>query len=346
MINKYKKAFTLAEVLVTIAILGVVAAIILSNTVRNVQKNINRSKIKKAMAVYATVIDNIATTQRLYTAKDLNNYANNDGNCTNIKSYFKIAKSNGKCVFQTFDGVFWNFTKANNVIVAFKEQNLTSAIAYDINNYDAFYFVTSIQDNIVKVNALNYSTETLSYADIFDTDSVIGWGYTLPVRKLWSFLGEYEFPDYSKYSATCTGETTISCTKCTTSGNDTTCNTYNENGTRLLSCVNFNSSTGKCKSADVNGYHCYNCDKYGLNGSSSGYTNFSLKEGFKVQVGINGNGIMKNDKVSTIMLNDYSYLQTCDVNMKCKTCYKYGGGENYCDNYKKTENGKTYYSPY
>ena len=340
---KRKIGFTLAEVLITLTILGITVGIVIPSVMKNYDKTLKKTKIKKAMATYDNAINQITVLQRIYNAKDLNNYANEDGQCTNLKTYFKTVKSNG-CKFKTPDGVYWDFTKANKPIVAFKEKDLKTQTAYNVNNYDAFYFVTAFQNNDVKINDPNYKQGTLNYVDIFDTNAVIGWGYTLPVRKLWNFLGKYEFPDYTKYSANCQGSTKISCTKCTKSGSDTTCKTYNENGTQVLSCTNYNSATGKCKTADVNGYHCYDCDKSGLNGST-GYMYYNLNDGFKVQVGLDGNGIM-NNKVNYIAMKDNDFLTKCDVSMKCTGCYRQGSSTNNCALYKKTdENGKVYYSP-
>ena len=47
-----KKAFTLAEVLITLTILGVVAAIAVPNLIRNYQDKVTVTQVKKAYSMY------------------------------------------------------------------------------------------------------------------------------------------------------------------------------------------------------------------------------------------------------------------------------------------------------
>ena len=55
-----KKGFTLAEVLITLSILGVVAAIMIPNIIQNYQKRLTITKLKKAYAVLENATQNIA----------------------------------------------------------------------------------------------------------------------------------------------------------------------------------------------------------------------------------------------------------------------------------------------
>lgn len=49
---QHKNAFTLAEVLITLGIIGIVAALTMPNLIANYQKNILRNQLKKSLSVY------------------------------------------------------------------------------------------------------------------------------------------------------------------------------------------------------------------------------------------------------------------------------------------------------
>ena len=62
---KKKAAFTLAETLIVLVILGVVAAITIPALVRNQMEAQNRTRIKKAMTVYDMLINKIVVENNL-----------------------------------------------------------------------------------------------------------------------------------------------------------------------------------------------------------------------------------------------------------------------------------------
>ncbi len=98
-----KKAFTLAEVLITLSILGVVAAITIPSLVNRNSDIAALVKLKKAVSNYEDVsavymVENEVT--------DLQNMMGDD--CGNAGDYFKIVSQEG-CVFTTSDGVQWTF---------------------------------------------------------------------------------------------------------------------------------------------------------------------------------------------------------------------------------------------
>ena len=115
-----KKAFTLAEVLITLSILGVVAALTIPSLVNRQSEMAAQVKLKKAIANYENVaavymVENESTdlgdgTKTTDMAKD----------CTTLGNYFKIVKSNAGtngCNFTTSDGVLWNFNKNGNAVL-------------------------------------------------------------------------------------------------------------------------------------------------------------------------------------------------------------------------------------
>jgi len=114
-------AFTLAEIIVVLTLLGTVAAITIPSALNNVSKKSNVTKIKKAYAMYDKFIQSFIVINNIKTLKDLKylashdgtaiattpvrkNYATtteytqarneyNNGNCENIHKDFKIKKN-------------------------------------------------------------------------------------------------------------------------------------------------------------------------------------------------------------------------------------------------------------
>lgn len=102
-----KKAFTLAEVLITLSILGVIAAITIPALVNRNNDIAAQTKIKKAIAAY----ENVAN---VYMAE--NQVADLAGLvCADMGDYFKIVSGADTCQFTTADGVEWTFDTNGNV---------------------------------------------------------------------------------------------------------------------------------------------------------------------------------------------------------------------------------------
>ena len=87
------KAFTLAETLITLVILGIIAAITIPALVRNHVENANRTKLKKAMTVYDTALSKIIIENGIKSNDGLITYAGNEeNNCQGSAPYFKSTK--------------------------------------------------------------------------------------------------------------------------------------------------------------------------------------------------------------------------------------------------------------
>ncbi len=109
-----KKAFTLAEVLITLSILGVVAALTIPSLVNRQSEMAAQVKLKKAIANY----ENVAAVYMVENeSTNISGIAANS--CANIGNYFKVVNKNSSnaCVFTTADGVLWNFNSAGNVVI-------------------------------------------------------------------------------------------------------------------------------------------------------------------------------------------------------------------------------------
>ena len=95
-----KKAFTLAEVLITLSILGVVAALTIPSLVNRQSELAAIVKMKKAVSQYEQVAE-------VYMAE--NEATTFDVGCGDLDDYFKQVTGAGECTFTTADGVEWHF---------------------------------------------------------------------------------------------------------------------------------------------------------------------------------------------------------------------------------------------
>ncbi len=96
---KNKKAFTLAEILITLSILGLVAAIVLPTAINRAKDSANRTKLKKALSMYERAINNIVSDNDFKDINTMDEWGLKDGgdnsktyNCANAEKYFKIAQ--------------------------------------------------------------------------------------------------------------------------------------------------------------------------------------------------------------------------------------------------------------
>ena len=118
-----KKAFTLAEVLITLSILGVVAALTIPSLVNRQSEMAAIVKVKKAISQFEQVAE-------VYMAE--NNETNINGmiknaTCDGLTEYFKMVNKTSNCIFTTADGVQWNFKyDANGSSVFVYDSNATT----------------------------------------------------------------------------------------------------------------------------------------------------------------------------------------------------------------------------
>ena len=87
-----KKAFTLAETLITLTILGVVAAITVPMLINKQMESANRTKLKKAMAAYEKALNQMIVDNDV--KGDIASALNKAG-CTITSPYFKKINGDG-----------------------------------------------------------------------------------------------------------------------------------------------------------------------------------------------------------------------------------------------------------
>ena len=142
-INK-KKAFTLAETLITLTILGVVAAITIPAMIQKYIEATNRTKVKKAMAAYEKAIwQMVVENGNSAISSWADGIANN---CANTTIFFKKIQGEG-CRFKTSDGVWWDITDIEHPIIAFNEEDLD-----DENATNRFELFAHNENGILRVN--------------------------------------------------------------------------------------------------------------------------------------------------------------------------------------------------
>ena len=178
--KKDKKGFTLAEVLVALTILGIVAVLVVPGLTNKSQTIAKRVKIKKALSVYESAINTIITENNLpQTTSSLDSFIKNDDECSNAYKYFKAIKKNG-CQFKTSDGLWWDVgTNAtmSNAIVAFKNAaDLKKAKASSYTDYSAFYFITDFDDfGTPRILDLNYGYNAPDILQVVFTSKIVAF---------------------------------------------------------------------------------------------------------------------------------------------------------------------------
>ena len=157
------EAFTLAETLITLTILGVVAAITVPSLINKYSEAANRTKVKKAMAAYEKALNQMIIENDIKgTITAVQGFA--VGNCDETSKYFKTIETitNNKCRFKTADRVWWDITDIEHPIIMLNDDYKTSeldtaetglkALAKSGDNKEVFGMVGTIEDGIVRIN--------------------------------------------------------------------------------------------------------------------------------------------------------------------------------------------------
>ena len=125
MTGKKKVAFTLAETLITLTILGVVAAITVPMLINKQMEAANRTKVKKAMTNYEKVLNQIVIDNDLKTDAALTNWTQNQYDCDKTIKYFKAVDEIDPCIVKMSDGLWWDIGDIKNPIIFLDKKLLT-----------------------------------------------------------------------------------------------------------------------------------------------------------------------------------------------------------------------------
>ena len=186
--QKQKTAFTLTETLITVVILGIVAAILVPNLINRQVENTNRTKVKKAMAAYEKTINFIILENDIKSTEELKEFGEEE-TCKFSKAYFKTVQDGANdCIFKPADRVWWDISDLTNPLIILKEdlkdESLANlqAMAKNIINNTVFAMVGRFDDlGTLRVNDNAYEQS--------QENNLANQKY---VKKLWYFLTNQE----------------------------------------------------------------------------------------------------------------------------------------------------------
>ena len=157
--GRKRAAFTLAETLITLTILGVIAAITVPMLINKQMEAANRTKLKKAMAVYEKALNQMIIDNDI---KSSIGTTLNGNNCEKTNPYFKPIKTatGNNCRFQTADKVWWDITDIEHPVISLKDQITTAQESATIKGKAdslekdkiSFVMVGEIKNGIVRIN--------------------------------------------------------------------------------------------------------------------------------------------------------------------------------------------------
>ena len=154
--KKIEKAFTLAETMIVIVVLGIIATLTIPALVNKNKESVAKTKVRKAMAAYESALNKMIIENDLKSDTALNTWAG--ANCANSTNYFKKVQGDG-CIFKTSDGIWWNISNIERPIIAFKQDDLAQEKANAANDKTAFVLVGRFgTDGSLRVDDLGYET--------------------------------------------------------------------------------------------------------------------------------------------------------------------------------------------
>ena len=165
-----KNGFTLAETLIVLVVLGMVAIITVPSFIKRYHTYVIRAKIKKCMMVYDVVIQKMTIENDLRTGADLKWWANSDSKCTNVKSYFRKAGGYG-CILVTSDRIYWDVSDITNPLISVSEEDMQKAKISGTDGKRSFRFVSTFDSKTgaFRTNELIFEQqrfkESLNYAN-------------------------------------------------------------------------------------------------------------------------------------------------------------------------------------
>jgi len=137
-----KKAFTLAEVLITLSILGVVAAMTIPTLVNRQSDIAAQTRLKKAISNYHDLVEVYLIDSGESDAKNM--FTTVGGvNCSNAGEFFKMTNQDN-CKITAADGAYWEIDKDTGNAWVY---DAASSPRYGVFMWNANGFVNSDQCN-------------------------------------------------------------------------------------------------------------------------------------------------------------------------------------------------------
>ena len=186
--EKKKTAFTLAETMIVIVVLGIIATLTIPALVNKNKESVAKTKVRKAMAAYESAINKMIIENDLKSDTALNEWAGATANCGNPSNYFKKVQDVNGCIFKTSDGIWWDISDIERPVISFKEINADNATqittnANNANDKTAFVLVGRFgTDGSLRVDDLAYEKDN----SISDDNNYESYEQ---VAKLYNFIG-------------------------------------------------------------------------------------------------------------------------------------------------------------
>ena len=307
--KRFAKGFTLAETMIVIVVLGIIATLTIPALVNKNKESVAKTKLRKAMAAYESALNKMIIENDLKDNGPLTTWAGNlDNGCANSTQYFKKVQGDG-CIFKTSDGVWWNISDIERPLIAFKQDDLTTEKANAQNDYSAFVLVGRFgNDGSLRVDDLAYETAN----SIKDNSNYESYDQ---VSKLYNFIlgkkNTVEICDFAckitKYRNTqCRGEY-YDYRACVFSNDGSSYHYYDENGNYIFSAYECSGNGDNCSYSEKSEYDSNGRRTIEYRGCDGNGNNCSNSTRYKYDD--NGNFIW-----------DYGYC--CDGNGEnCEECY-------------------------
>lgn len=271
--NSYKRsAFTLAETLITLSVLGIVAALTIPSVVRKQIEASNRVKIKKAMGVYETMMSKIVVENDLKSNAAIQawNTPDEDGNYP-VSNYIKYTKyaNDSKCQFCAADKVCYNFCDIQSPIIALNEKDLNEETAQSRTNRAFYLFAQYDGQGILRITEPQFTYSLTTGANTNEVNA--------SVARLYDFINGKTSTTKEEIAVNNSGTRACSNSTKNSSGNFISCmqaldeneefsyfNIYDENGNKdYVRCATYGSGSRGTTQNCWYGYNGTSFTKYG-----------------------------------------------------------------------------------
>ncbi len=188
--NTNKKAFTIAETVILLVVIGTIVVLSIPSIVNNHLKSTNKIKLKKAMESYSFILQTMVTENHINSNSKMRIWADTEqNNCANTSVYFKI-REGADCRFKTTDNIWWDISDIENPIIILdkklKNENIVTLREYAARNIEANgkkYYVYGF------VGRFDDATRTIHINDkMYEETNGLG-NNILYMRKLYSDIG-------------------------------------------------------------------------------------------------------------------------------------------------------------
>lgn len=149
--NNIKKAFSFSENLTVLMVLGVIIAITVPGLINDKNQKKNRILVRKAVTSYQKLLNE--EYLKVTGIRNVNRF-NKILTCDKILAHyeaFNIDNTSLVCKFETSDGLNWDFSTPNKVILALNGEDAVADGAGNPKNLKVFYMTYEIDTDGIKI---------------------------------------------------------------------------------------------------------------------------------------------------------------------------------------------------